>query len=159
MSKKRFSAGIALVLLSSFSAPSSALADQKTPSPNSTSAVDSANAFKTAMDKFRQDQKNFADALKNYEAARRSINKAFKESVDKALAEAKSVAAPGQTQLQKRMSAAAKQSAVIAATAIRDAAIEALGPAPVPPTPPAKEPRKEKSKRPQPSAAPNQSGN
>ena len=84
MSKKRFSAGIALVLLSSFSTPSSAIADQKTPYPNSTSAVDSANAFKTAMEKFRQDQKNFIDALKNYEAARRSINKAFKESVDKA---------------------------------------------------------------------------
>ncbi|MEY4498874.1 MAG: hypothetical protein RJA40_979, partial [Actinomycetota bacterium] len=65
----------------------------------------------------------------------------------------------GQTQLQKRMSAAAKQSAVIAATAIRDAAIDALGPPPIPPTPPAKEPRKEKSKRPQPSAVPNQSGN
>ena len=90
------------------------------------------------MEKFKQDQKTFLEALKDYDAARRAINRAFKESVDKALSDAKSLSAPGQTQLQKRQSAVAKQSAVIAATAIRDAAIEALGPAPVAPTPPAK---------------------
>jgi cell shape-determining protein MreC len=159
MSKNRFKVVSALVVISSLAIPTFAMADQKVPSPTTSTPVDANNAFKAAMEKFRLDQKNFLDALKNYDAARRTINKAFKESVDKALSEAKSLAAPGQTQLQKRMSAAAKQSAVIAATAIRDAAIEALGPAPIPPTPPAKEPRKEKSKRPQPSAAPNQSGN
>lgn len=100
------------------------------------------------MEKFKQDQKSFYEAVKVYDAARRAINKAFKESVDKALSDAKSLSAPGQTQLQKRQSAVVKQSAVIAATAIRDAAIEALGPAPVPPTPPAKAPRAEKSKKP-----------
>jgi hypothetical protein len=100
------------------------------------------------MEKFKQDQKSFYEAVKVYDAARRAINKAFKESVDKALSDAKSLSAPGQTQLQKRQSAVVKQSAVIAATAIRDAAIEALGPAPVAPTPPAKAPRTEKSKKP-----------
>ena len=100
------------------------------------------------MEKFKQDQKMYLEAVKVYDAARRAINKTFKESVDKALSDAKSLSAPGQTQLQKRQSAVAKQSAVIAATAIRDAAIEALGPPPVAPTPPAKLPRMEKSKRP-----------
>lgn len=159
MRKNKIHFCIALVVLTSFFAQPLAYADQKTPSPNSSPTADSASAFKAAMDKYRQDQKNFLDALKIYEAARRSINKTFKESVEKALAEAKTVASPGQTQLQKRMSAAAKQSAVIAATAIRDAAIEALGPAPIPPTPPAKEPRKEKVKRPQVNPSPTQSGN
>ena len=106
------------------------------------------------MEKFKQDQKIFLDALKAYHSARRAINKAFKESVDKALSDAKSLSAPGQTQLQKRQSAVVKQSAVITATAIRDAAIEALGPAPVPPTPPVKSQRMEKSKKPKPSASP-----
>jgi hypothetical protein len=106
------------------------------------------------MEKFKQDQKTFNEAVKVYDAARRAINKAFKESVEKALSDAKALSAPGQTQLQKRQSAVAKQSAVITATAIRDAAIEALGPAPVAPTPPAKATRMEKSKKPQSAVSP-----
>ena len=101
------------------------------------------------MEKFKQDQKNFIEAMKEYDVARRTINRIFKESVDKALSNAKSLSSPDQTQLQKRQSAVAKQRAIIAATAIRDAAIEALGPPPIPPTPPAKAPRLEKSKKPE----------
>lgn len=142
-----------VVVSTTLLSPSLAVADQKV-SPPSTTAIDPTNAYKAAMEKFRLDQKSFLDAQKTYDAARRAINKAFKESVDKALSEAKNLAAPGQTQLQKRLSAAAKQSAVIAATAVRDAAIEALGPEPVPPTPPAKAPRMEKSKKALPSATP-----
>jgi hypothetical protein len=146
-----------VISFATFSTPL-ASADQKISPPNSSSS-DAASAYKAALEKFRMDQKNFVDALKIYDAARRSINKTFKESVEKALSESKNFAAPGQTQLQKRLSSAAKQSAVIAATAVRDAAIEALGPAPIPPTPPAKAPRMEKGKKSQPSATPSPSSN
>lgn len=139
--------------------PSMASADQKISPPNTSSPSDATSAYKAAMEKFRLEQKTFQDALKSYEAARRAINKTFKESVEKALSEAKTLASPGQTQLQKRLGAAAKQSAVIAATAIRDAALEALGPAPVPPTPPAKAPRVEKVKKAQPAPTTSSSTN
>jgi hypothetical protein len=143
--KNRTVAVSTIVLLLSVLTPSLASADNK--NSNSPSLTEVSKDFKSAMEKFKQDQKTFLEALKDYDAARRAINRAFKESVDKALSDAKSLSAPGQTQLQKRQSAVAKQSAVIAATAIRDAAIEALGPAPVAPTPPAKSPRTEKSKK------------
>jgi hypothetical protein len=145
VNKSRTAALTALVIAFSLFAPRLVSADNKgslSPSP-----TDANNNLKSAMEKFKQDQKNFLEAVKVYDAARRAINKTFKESVDKALSDAKSLSAPGQTQLQRRQSAVAKQSAVIAAIAVRDAAIEALGPAPVAPTPPAKAPRLEKSKK------------
>jgi len=146
VNKSRTSAVAALAIALSLFAPQLASADNRssrTPSPS-----DVNTDFKSAVEKFKQDQKTFLEAVKAYDAARRAINKAFKERVDKALSDAKSLSAPGQTQLQKRQSAVAKQSAVIAATAIRDAAIEALGPAPVAPTPPANTPRMDKGKKP-----------
>jgi hypothetical protein len=146
VNKSRTSAVAALVIALSLFSPQLASADNRgsrTPAPSDVNAD-----FKSAVEKFKQDQKTFIEAVKAYDAARRAINKAFKESVDKALSDAKSLSAPGQTQLQKRQSAVAKQSAVIAATAIRDAAIEALGPAPVAPTPPSKAPRMDKGKKP-----------
>jgi hypothetical protein len=148
-----------IVISASIFSTTFASADTRVTPQNSNSPLDANSAYKAAMDKFRIDQKSFIDAAKSYDAARRAINKTFKESVEKALTEAKGVAAPGQTQLQKRLSSAAKQSAVIAATAVRDAAIEALGPAPVPPTPPAKAPRMEKGKKSQPSAVPSPASN
>ena len=155
MKKSRTAAMSALVIALSFLAQPLASADNKIPKSPSPTEVN--RGFKSAIEKFKQDEKTFSEAVKAYEAARRAINKAFKESVDKALSDAKSMSAPGQTQLQKRQNAVAKQSAVIAATAIRDAAIEALGPAPVPPTPPAKAPRMEKSKKPQTGISPSPS--
>lgn len=146
MSKTRTATFTSLVIACSLFLSPLAIADNK--GSNSPSPTDVTSNFKSAMEKFKQDQKIYLEAVKVYDAARRAINKTFKESVDKALSDAKSLSAPGQTQLQKRQSAVAKQSAVIAATAIRDAAIEALGPPPVAPTPPAKLPRMEKSKRP-----------
>jgi hypothetical protein len=146
MKKNRTVALSTFVLFFSVLTPSLASADNK--NSNSPSSNEVSKDFKSAVEKFKQDQRTFLESLKDYDAARRAINRAFKESVDKALSDAKSLNAPGQTQLQKRQSAVAKQSAVIAATAIRDAAIEALGPAPVAPTPPAKTPRMEKSKKP-----------
>ena len=133
-----------------------AFADQKSPSP---AAAESSDAFKAAMDKFREDQKAFQIAIKEYEDKRRDINKAFKSAVDKALSDARTFSAPGQSQLQKRQGAIAKQNAVMAATAIRDAAIESLGLPPVQPTPPAKAPKVEKKKKPAPQSSPTQPAN
>jgi len=155
--KSRTAAVSALVIAASFLALPLAGADNR--NSNSPSPTEVSKDFKSAMEKFKEDQKTFFEAVKVYDAARRSINKAFKESVDKALSDAKSLSAPGQTQLQKRQSAVAKQSAVITATAIRDAAIEALGPAPVAPTPPAKAPRMDKSKKPQTGISPSPASN
>lgn len=146
MNKTRTAALSTLVIAFSLFAPPLVSADNR--GSSSPSQTDVNSNFKSAVEKFKQDQKTFLEAVKAYDAARRAINKAFKESVDKALSDAKSLSAPGQTQLQKRQSAVAKQSAVISATAIRDAAIEALGPAPVAPTPPAKAPRMDKGKKP-----------
>lgn len=157
VNKTRTPALSALVIALSLFAPTLASADSR--GSNAPSQSDVNTDFKSAMDKFKQDQKAFFEAVKVYDAARRSINKDFKDSVDKALSDAKSMSAPGQTQLQKRQSAVARQSAVIAAIAIRDAAIEALGPAPVQPTPPAKGPRMEKSKKPQAGNSPSSNSN
>ena len=149
----------ALVALFALLTPSAAIADQKPSSVPSAPAVDNNSAYKAAMDKFREDQKVFQEAMKSYEEKRRAINKSFKEAVDKALADVKTLTAPGQTQLQKRQNMATKQAAVLAATATRDAAIEALGPPPVPPTPPAKAPKVEKGKKAGPQSTPSASSN
>jgi hypothetical protein len=149
----------ALISLAALLSPSSAFADQKGGNQPSATAADSNATLKAAMDKYREDQKTFQDLMKVYEEKRRAINKVFKDSVDKALSDARAVSAPGQTQLQKRQSVANKQSAVMAATAIRDAAIEALGMPPVPPTPPAKAPKVEKNKKPGTQSSPPQPAN
>lgn len=149
----------ALISLAALLAPSPAFADQKGGNQPSATAADSNATFKAAMDKFREDQKIYQDLKKTYEEKRRAINKVFKDSVDKALSDARALSAPGQTQLQKRQSVANKQSAVMAATAIRDAAIEALGLPPVPPTPPAKAPKAEKNKKPGTQSSPPQPAN
>lgn len=149
----------ALISLAALLAPSPAFADQKGGNQPSATAADSNATFKAAMDKFREDQKIYQDLMKAYEEKRRAINKVFKDSVDKALSDARALSAPGQTQLQKRQSVANKQSAIMAATAIRDAAIEALGLPPVPPTPPAKAPKAEKNKKPGTQSSPPQPAN
>jgi len=146
------SLAISLSLLSTLPA----VADQKSPTPT---ATESGEAFKSAMQKYREDQKAFQIAAKEYESKRRQINDAFKEAVEKALADARAFNAPGQSQLQKRQGMAAKQSAVMAATATRDAAIEALGLPPVPPTPPTKAPKVERKMKPVPESSPNKPAN
>lgn len=140
----------ALIALFALLTPVGASADQKGGSQPNAPMLDANSAFKAAMDKFREDQKSYQDAMKIYEEKRRAINKTFKDAVDKAMADVKALGAPGQTQLQKRQNMANKQAAVLTATSIRDAAIEALGLPPVPPTPPtppAKAPKVEKSKK------------
>jgi DNA-directed RNA polymerase len=131
-----------VLLFAPLSSSASAFADNKTPAPAKQSNSELKAEYKIAFDQFRKD-------FKVYEDQRREINRIFKEAIDKALADAKSTKQVGQTQIQKRQSMNAKQSAVIAATVARDAAIEALGQPPVAPTQPAKIPTAAKNKSPQ----------
>ena len=129
------------VILASLLPASSAFADIKTPSPNA--SMDAREIYKLALDKYKND-------IKNYEDKRREINRNFKDAIDEALSDAKSAAFGVKSQFQKRQTMSARQNAVITAIAIRDAAIEELGPPPVAPTPPAKSPKFERDKRPKP---------
>jgi hypothetical protein len=135
---------VALVTTALFLAPllsiSSASADNPTQPLTNQSHSDLMAAYKIELDKFRE-------AFKIYEISRRAINQSFKEAIDKAMSEARNLNATPQTQMQRRQNMSVKQGAVISATAARDAAIEALGPPPVAPTPPAKPPRAEKSRK------------
>ena len=99
MKLKQISISTGLAISLSLISTSPAFSDQKNPGPT---AAESSDAFKSAMDKFREDQKAFQIAAKEYEAKRREINKAFKDAVEKALADARAFNAPGQSQLQKR---------------------------------------------------------
>ena len=120
---------------------SSAFADNKTPDSKSQKNVDLKAAYKIAFDQFRKD-------FKIYEDQRREINRIYKEAIDKALSDARSAKLTNQTQIQKRQSMNARQSAVIDATLDRDSAIEALGSPPLPPTQPGKMPSAAKNKSP-----------
>jgi hypothetical protein len=140
--KRKFLIAIpALILTTSFLA-TPAIADTRPLGPSE--ANDAKEIYKLAQDKFLSD-------LIIYEDKRRAINQSFKEAIDKALSDARSLKVSGQSQMQKRQNMNSRQSAIIAATAIRDAAIESLGLPPIAPTPPAKAPRSEKSKKPKPS--------
>lgn len=144
MKRKLLIAIPALILASSLLA-TPAIADTKPTAPSE--ANDAKAIYKLAQDKFLSD-------LRIYEDKRRTINQSFKEAIDKALSDARSLNVPGQSQMQKRQNMNAKQNLVIAATAVRDAAIESLGLPPIAPTPPAKAPKSEKSKKPKPSSLP-----
>lgn len=141
MKLKLFIAVPVLILGTSF-LTTPAIADTKPPAP--AEANDAKAIYKLAQDKFLSD-------LRIYENKRRAINQGFKEAIDKALSDARSLNVPGQSQMQKRQNMNAKQNLVIAATAVRDAAIEALGLPPIAPTPPAKAPQSEKPKKSNPS--------
>jgi hypothetical protein len=135
---------VAFVTTALFLAPlisiTCASADNPSPRPTNQSHSDLMAGYKIELDKFRE-------AFKVYENNRRTINQSFKEAIDKALSDARNLNATAQTQMQRRQNMSVKQGAVISATAARDAAIEALGPPPVAPTPPVKPPRAEKSRK------------
>ena len=138
MKRKLLIAIPALILAISFLA-TPAIADTRPTAPSE--ANDAKVIYKLAQEKFLND-------LRIYEDKRRAINQRFKEAVDKALSNSRSQSVPGQSQMQKRQNMNTKQNLIIAAIAIRDAAIELLGP---PPTPPAKALKSEKFKKPKPS--------
>jgi hypothetical protein len=130
------------LLISPLISISSALADSKSPAPTNQKSLDLKTAYKIAFDQFNK-------SLKIYEDQRREINRIYKEAIDKALADAQSAKTEKQTQIQKRQIMNARQSAIIAATVDRDAAIEALGSPPVAPTEPGKAPSASINKSPQ----------
>jgi membrane-bound lytic murein transglycosylase B len=144
---------VAIIAIALFFAPlisiSTAAADSKTPAPAIQKTISPKAAYEIALNDFRKE-------FKVYEESRREINKAFKEAIDKALSDSNSSKSGSQTQVQKRQSMNAKKRAVMDATESRDAAIEALGPPPVAPTPPGKKPsvakemKKESEKSPAP---------
>ena len=140
MKRKLLIAIPALFLASSFLA-TPAVADPRPQSPSE--ANDAKAIYKLAQDKFLTD-------LRIYEDKRRVINQSFKEAIDKALSDARSLNVSGQSQMQKRQNMNSRHNLVIAATAVRDAAIESLGLPPIAPTPPAKAPKLEKPKKPKP---------
>jgi hypothetical protein len=140
MKRKLLTAIPALFLATSFLA-TPAIADTRSPAPSE--ANDAKAIYKLAQDKFLSD-------LRVYEDKRRVINQSFKEAIDKALSDARSLNVSGQSQMQKRQNMNSRQIAIIAATAIRDAAIDSLGLPPIAPTPPAKAPKSEKPKKPKP---------
>ena len=126
-------------------------ADVRSPSPSVLSKSDSNAAYKEALDKYRND-------LKVYEDKRREINKIFKDSIDKAMAESRANNLLNLNQNQKRQNMKAKQNAVIAASQARDIALAALGEAPISPTPPAKPVPNEKKNKQQPQNSPSPRG-
>jgi hypothetical protein len=140
MKRKLLIAIPALFLATSFLA-TPAIADPRPQSPSE--ANDAKAIYKLAQDKFLND-------LRIYEDKRRAINQSFKEAIDKALSDARSLNVSGQSQMQKRQNMNTRANLVIAATAIRDAAIDSLGLPPIAPTPPAKAPKSEKPKKPKP---------
>jgi len=140
--KRKFLIAIpALILATSFLA-TPAIADTRPITPSE--ASDPKVIYKLAQDKFLSE-------LRIYEDKRRAINQSFKEAIDKALSSSRSLSVLGQSQMQKRQNMNTKQNLVIAAIAVRDAAIDSLGLPPIAPTPPAKAPKAEKSKKPKPS--------
>lgn len=140
MQRKLLIAIPALALATSFLA-TPAVADTKPIAP--AEANDARAIYKLAQDKFLSD-------LRIYDEKRRAINQSFKEAIDKALSDARSLNVSGQSQMQKRQNMNIRQNLVIEVTAIRDAAIESLGLPPIAPTPPAKAAKSEKSKKPKP---------
>ena len=144
---------VAFVATALFLAPlisiSTAAADSKKPAPTIQKSMDPNAAYQIELSEFRKE-------LKIYEESRREINKVFKEAIFKALSEINSTKSASQTQSQMRQVMNARKRAVIAATESRDAAIEALGSPPIPPTPPAKKPSvaKDKSQKGEKSPAP-----
>ncbi len=140
MKRKLLIAIPALFLATSFLA-TPAIADTRPLAPSE--ANDAKAIYKLAQDKFLND-------LRIYEDKRRTINQSFKEAIDKALSDARSLNVSGQSQMQKRQNMNTRANLVIAATAIRDAAIDSLGLPPIAPTPPAKAPKSEKPKKPKP---------
>jgi len=135
------------LLISPLISLSPVVADNKSPAPTNQKSIDLKAAYKIASDQFRKD-------LKIYEDQRREINRIYKEAIDKALADGRASKSEKQTQIQKRQSMNERQSAVIAATVDRDAAIEALGSPPVAPTQPGKAPSTSINKSPQTSKSP-----
>lgn len=113
-----------------------AVADS-TPSPRASENLD-AKSYKSALEKYQTDHKNYADLIKTNEDKRRLANQVFKVAMQKIMSEAKSAKGAANSPDLKRQAMAARQNAIVAASAARDLAHAEIGPSPTPPVEPIK---------------------
>jgi hypothetical protein len=106
---------------------------EPTPSPSAT-----ADTYKSLHEQYKLDRDEFLQAVKDRDFRMRVINTIFKNSVDKANADARAAMANSITPEQKTSTASARRNAIALAITVRDAAILALGPMPTPPAKPEK---------------------
>ena len=138
MRNRRRSAAIAALLATSLIAPTTAFAEP-TPSP-------SPESTRSPLEQFKIDREAYLEALKIRSQQIRIINNIFKDNCDKASRDYKAAMSIARTPDQKNYAATLRKNAVSAAIVARDAAINLLGPEPVPPVEPAK-PLKVSSKK------------
>jgi hypothetical protein len=122
----------AALLLFTLAASSPAQAEP-TPSPTAT-----ADAYKTPLEQYKLDRDEYQLAMRDRDFKMRGINLVFKNSVDKANADARAAMLNAVTPEQKTSTASARRNAIALAITLRDAAILALGPMPTPPAKPEK---------------------
>lgn len=109
-------------------------------------ATPSADSFKSLMDQYRADREAFVIQMKERGLQIRAINVAFKNSCDTAALNFKNAISIAKTPDAKNAAIAARKSSISAAIAVRDAAIAALGAAPLPPVEPIKPMKASKGK-------------
>ena len=122
----------AVLLIFALAGTAPAQADP-TPSPSATADTDV-----SPLEQYKLDRDEFLLALRDRDFKMRIINSTFKNSVDKANAEARAAMANAITPEQKTSTWSARRNAVALAITLRDAAILALGPMPTPPAKPEK---------------------
>ena len=130
--QKRRELTVATLLLFTLAASTPAQAEP-TPSPTAT-----ADAYKTPLEQYKLDRDEYQQALKDRGSRMRVINAIFKNSVDKANADARAAMLNAITPEQKTSTWSARRNAVALAITLRDAAVLALGPMPTPPAKPEK---------------------
>jgi hypothetical protein len=108
---------------------------QADPSPSPSATADT---YKSLQEQYKLDRNQFIQAVKDREFRMRIINAIFKNSVDKANADARAAMANALTPEQKTATASARRNSIALAITLRDEAILALGPFPTPPTKPEK---------------------
>lgn len=106
-----------------------------TPTPSPSSSVD---PYKSAQEQFKRDRDTYIQTMRDRDIKMRMINFIFKNSVDKAVADARTAMTNAVTPEQKNSISAIRRSAIAQAIALRDSSIQALGPMPTPPTKPEK---------------------
>ena len=128
--RRKLTAATLLLLTLAASTPAQA---EPTPSPTAT-----AETYKSPLEQYKLDRDEYLQAIKDRDSRMRVINSIFKNSVDKANADARAAMLNAVTPEQKTSTAAARRSAIALAITLRDAAIQALGPMPTPPAKPEK---------------------
>ena len=108
---------------------SPAMADEDRPKPKSTLKME----FKNLTEKLKYEHDSYKSAMKARQEAREKINEIFKAAIKKATIEARVALFNATTAEQKLVIMNTLKNARTSAVAIRDAALEALGPMPTPP--------------------------